>query len=411
MRITGAFGLSLSLAAAVAVQARTSLAKGAEEGRVQGWFGAAASSAEVAKLKAVRLGDPKAGTFKWGMKPEEVMAQVRAAVEAKYEPRIDKAQARIPACSSGFVTRWRARSRRSRRASRSSRARRRAGTFRSSGQEFQQNTAEAVLVTKEDVWTRYFFFFEDGLYKMFLGFNKDAIGGKNFEEFGKGMEAKYGNAREVFRDDKVKAAASSAPSITTSGRPAAVTPEADRSLRVLRRVLPGAVRRVVQDRVVERRKVVNPGDVKRDELVESVTAKDKAPRDSNDDIIDRVVGKEVKKPGDEKHADIVVPSQTARPCRRKTSTPRPLRRRRRSRSSSSASERRQEEGRQEVRQPDGRPRAVIGSPGAAPLRVGGKTRIDRLFTRLCSRFWGIILPRPNRGSRRCGDRVRARQRC
>jgi hypothetical protein len=46
----------------------------------------------INKIKAVRLGDPKAGTFKWGMKPEEVMAQARTAVEAKYEQRIDKAR-------------------------------------------------------------------------------------------------------------------------------------------------------------------------------------------------------------------------------------------------------------------------------------------------------------------------------
>ena len=63
------------------------------------------------------------------------------------------------------------------------------------GPEFQQGTGEAVLVTKEDQWTRYFFFFEDGLYKMFLAFNKDALQGKSFADFGKSMEARYGNAR------------------------------------------------------------------------------------------------------------------------------------------------------------------------------------------------------------------------
>ena len=91
MRITGAFALSLSLGAAVAVASAASHAKGAAK---KGGGGSAptASSAEVNKLKAVRLGDPKAGTFKWGMKPEEVMAQVRTSVEAKYEPRIDKAR-------------------------------------------------------------------------------------------------------------------------------------------------------------------------------------------------------------------------------------------------------------------------------------------------------------------------------
>jgi len=103
MRITGTFALSLSLGVAVAVAGASRYAGAAKKG---GGAGAApsASAAEVNMLKAVRLGDPKAGTFKWGMKPEEVMAQVRTAVEAKYEARVDKAR-QIPGCSSASATR------------------------------------------------------------------------------------------------------------------------------------------------------------------------------------------------------------------------------------------------------------------------------------------------------------------
>src|SRR6185436_12072989 len=62
------------------------------------------------------------------------------------------------------------------------------------------------------------------------------------------------------------------------------------------------------------RKVVNPGGPKGDALVDAVTAKDNNGRDANDNIIDRLTGKDVKKPGDEeKHADIVVPSPTKSP--------------------------------------------------------------------------------------------------
>src|SRR5690242_10713644 len=93
MRITGTFALSLSLGAAVAVAGFSGYANAGKKGG-GGGGGAApvASAAEVNKLKAVRLGDPKAGTFKWGMKPEEVMAQAKTAVEAKYQERIDKAR-------------------------------------------------------------------------------------------------------------------------------------------------------------------------------------------------------------------------------------------------------------------------------------------------------------------------------
>ena len=316
MRITGTFGLALLLAAAVAVDSGTSLAKGGKADKKgsgsKGGSAPNASAAEVAKLKAVRLGDPKAGTFKWGMKPEEVMAQARAAVEAKYEPRVEKARQ-----DPGMQQRLRDEMVKEIAAVKKSftkfEGQKSGWDVSIIGQEFQQNTAEAVLVTKEDVWTRYFFFFEDGLYKMFLAFNKDALAGKSFQDFGKAMESKYGNARQIYRDDRVKGGGVKRSldhyEWSAGG--------GDRLKLVDRSEFYGVFCMVlydgsVQDRVVERRKVVNPGDVKRDELVESITAKDKAAADSNDDIIDRVVGKEVKKPGEEKHADIVVPSQSGK---------------------------------------------------------------------------------------------------
>ena len=154
-------------------------------------------------------------------------------------------------------------------------------------------------MTKEDIWTRYFFFFEDGLYKMFLAFNKDAIGGKNFQEFGKGMEAKYGHAKEVYRDDKTRGG------VTHKLDHYEWSAGGGERLRLIDRsefygvyclvLYDGSV----QDRVNDRRKVVNPGEVKRDELVEGVTGKNSGSKgsDIDDDIIDRVVGKEAKKPG------------------------------------------------------------------------------------------------------------------
>jgi hypothetical protein len=315
MRITGAFGLALSLAVAVVGNSGTSVAKGAKGGSKGGGSAPTASAAEVAKLKAVRLGDPKAGTFKWGMKPEEVMAQARTAVEAKYEPRVEKAKQ-----DPGLQQRLRDEMTREIAAVKKSftkfEGQKTGWDVSIIGPEFQQNTGEAVLVTKEDIWTRYFFFFEDGLYKMFLAFNKDALVGKTFQDFGKGMEAKYGNAREVYRDEKQRG--SGVRRILDHYEWSAGG--GDRLKLVDRSEFYGVFCLVlydgsVQDRVMDRRKVVNPGDVKRDELVESVTGKEKGgsgSSDINDDIIDRVVGKEVKKPGDEKHADIVVPSQTGK---------------------------------------------------------------------------------------------------
>jgi len=59
---------------------------------------------------------------------------------------------------------------------------------------------------------------------------------------------------------------------------------------------------------------VNPGGPHTDSLVDAVTEKSDNGRDSNDNIIDRLTGHEVKKPGDEeKHADIVVPPPVKAP--------------------------------------------------------------------------------------------------
>jgi len=309
MRITGALVLSLGVAVGVA-----NTAYGKAKAGKGGGGGAApmASADEVNKLKAVRLGDPKAGTFKWGMKPEEVMAQVKTAIDAKYEPRIVGAKQ-----DPGKQQRIRDEQTRELNAVKKSYSKFEGGKsgwdVSIIGPEFQQGTGEAVLVTKEDVWTRYFFFFEDGLYKMYLAFNKDAIAGKSFTDFGKTMEAKYGRAKEVYRDDKVRGGVKR---VLDHYEWSAAGGE--RLRLVDRSEFYGVYCLVLSDggtqaRVEDRRKVVNPGSVTKDELVEAVTQKESAKGDINDDIIDRVTGKEVKKPGEDdgKHGNIVVPSPSA----------------------------------------------------------------------------------------------------
>jgi len=324
MRTTGVFLLALTLGAGLATGGAPAAAKGkgkrAAAGRDEG-EPPAASGAEVSKLKGVRLGDPKAGMFKWGSKPEEVMALVKSAIEKKYEPRI-KQSSQDP----GKQQRVREEMDHEINAVKKSYAKfegQKTGWDVSIvGPEFQQNTGEAILVTKEEVWTRYFFFFEDGLYKMFLAFNKDALEGKGFQEFGKSLQAKYGKAREVYRDEKVKGGVRH---ILDHFEWSA---GGDRLRLVDRSEFYGVYCLVLsdahtQDRLSERRKVVNPGTVEKDALVEAVTAKDKGERDGNDNIIDRITGREVKKPGDEeKHADIVVPSPSkAGPSEVNTKTP------------------------------------------------------------------------------------------
>src|SRR4029078_13289306 len=262
------------LGAAVAVAGFSGYANAGKKGGGGGGAAPVASSAEVNKLEAVRPGDPKAGAFKWGMRPEEVMAQAKTAVEAKYQDRIDKAR-QDPGLQQSIRDEMQRELTAVKKSFTKFEGQKSGWDVSIIGPEFQQNTSEAVLVTKEDVWTRYFFFFEDGLYKMFLAFNKDAIGGKTFQEFGKSMEAKYGHAKEVYRDDKTKGGV-----VHKLDHYEWSAGGGDR----LRLIDPAEFYGVyclvlydgsVQDRVGDRRKVVNPGEVKRDELVEGVTAQNR----------------------------------------------------------------------------------------------------------------------------------------
>jgi hypothetical protein len=307
MRTFGLSLLALGLGVVVSLQGAPAQAKGKAKGRSEG-AAPAANAEEIDKLKAVRLGDPKAGTFKWQMSPEEVMAQVKASINKKYQPRIegsnqdpgkqqrirDEQEKEINAVKKSYIK---------------FEGQKTGLDVSIVGPEFQQNTGEAVLVAKEDIWTRYFFFFEGGLYKMFLAFNKDTIEGKAFTDFGKSMEAKYGRAKEVYRDEKTKGGMRH---ILDHYEWSA---KGDKLRLIDRSEFYGVYCLVLvdsktQDRAIEKRKYTNPEQNSKDSLVEAVTAKDGNDRDANDNIIDRITGKEVRKPGDEpKHADIVVPSQ------------------------------------------------------------------------------------------------------
>jgi hypothetical protein len=305
MRTSGRFLLALAFGAATSLTLGASaFAKG--KGKAGGAV-PAANGDEIDKLKAVRLGDPKAGVFKWQMSPEEVTGLVRDSIAKKYQSRIEGSSQ-----DPGKQQRIREEMDKELQAVKKSYTKfegQKTGLDVSIvGPEFQQNTGESVIFAKEDIWTRYFFFFENGLYKMYLAFNKDAIDGKAFRDFGKGMEAKYGRAKEVYRDEKVKDGMRHILDHYEWSARGDKLRLIDRSefYGVYCLVLSDAK---AQDRANEKRKFVNPEQPTGDALVEAVTAKDGNERDSNDNIIDRITGKEIRKPGDEaKHDDIVVPS-------------------------------------------------------------------------------------------------------
>jgi hypothetical protein len=306
MRTFGRLLLALGLSAGVSLTiGAPAFAKG--KGKAGKGEGGAGNSAEIDKLKAVRLGDPKAGVFKWQMSPEEVMGLVREAIQKKYQPRIE-GSAQDPGKQQRIRDEMEKELQTVKKSYTKFEGQKSGLDVSIVGPEFQQNTGEAVLVAKEDIWTRYFFFFENGLYKMFLAFNKDAIEGKAFRDFGKGMEAKYGHAKEVYRDEKVMGG------IKHILDHYEWSAGGDKLRLIDRSEFYGVYCLVLadsgtQERANEKRKVVNPDQATGDALVEAVTAKDSNDRDANDNIIDRITGKEIRKPGDEaKHEDIVVPS-------------------------------------------------------------------------------------------------------
>ena len=300
------FALAIALGLGTAHPALA--AKGGKAGKGAGKSGGAAPpAAELAKLKAIRLGDPKAGLFTWGMNPDEVFAKAKTGIEARYQDRIDASRA-----DPGKQQRIRDEREKEVKAVKDSftkfEGQKTGWDVSIIGSEFMQNNGEAVIQMKEDVWTRYFFFFEDRLYKMFLAFNKDVIGDKSFRDFGKEMGAKYGNPREVYRDEKSKGGMKRFLDHfewSASGGDSLRLVDRSEFYGVFCLVLADAS---VIDRVVEKRKITNPGVVQKDSLVEAVVNGKDTSNDSNEDIIDRVTGHEVKKPGQEtRHGDVVVP--------------------------------------------------------------------------------------------------------
>ena len=104
MRITGAFVWLCRSACAVGRGHADYANAKAKERRRAGGSAPTASAKEVDKLKAVRLGDPDAGTFKWGMKPEEVVAAGGSRSRGSTRSE-SKKRRRIPASSSGSARR------------------------------------------------------------------------------------------------------------------------------------------------------------------------------------------------------------------------------------------------------------------------------------------------------------------
>jgi hypothetical protein len=137
------------------------------------------------------------GDYKWGMTMQQVIDKINARIEASYKDRIAKTNA-DPGPNDKL-----------RKAMRDEMAAIKKNIVKFDGQkgpwdvsiidqEIVQGKGVSMLFMKEEKSTRYFFFANDSLYKMFIAFDKEMLEGKKFKDFGAAMQTKFGKAQEVF---------------------------------------------------------------------------------------------------------------------------------------------------------------------------------------------------------------------
>jgi hypothetical protein len=257
-----------------------------------------ASAGEIDKLK---------GDFKWSMSPDEVLAKIVQKVESTFDDRLKKT-ATDPARQDRVRKDMRAEVEKVKQNSLVKFQGQKTGYDVSIiDQEFTQSAGESMLVAKEENATRYFFFVEDRLYKMFVAFDKDMLQGKTFKDFGQLMQARFGKAREIFVDERTKAGVShKLDHYLWTSKGGDVLRLVDRSAFYdvyCLVIFDGNVAQRQAEVAKEHRKVERS-----DALVDAVTTKPLNNRDENDNVIDRITGRDVRRPGDQAPQQIVVPS-------------------------------------------------------------------------------------------------------
>ena len=261
--------------------------------------------APVAKADAI---SEIRGDFKWAMTMQQVIDKINARIEASYKDRIAKTNADPN------------RNDRLRRAMRDEMAAIKKNIVKFEGQkgpwdvsiidqEIVQGKGLAMLFTKEEKSTRYFFFANDSLFKMFIAFDKEMLQGKNFKDFGVAMQTKFGKAQEVFVNQSylgVKERKLDHLLWRSSTGDGLKLVDRSEFYDVYCLVL---YDNSVEQRVVADRKAFDAAQPK-GSMIDNVIGGKESDRDENDNVIDRITGKEVFKPGDRRAAqqNITVPS-------------------------------------------------------------------------------------------------------
>jgi hypothetical protein len=180
-------------------------------------------------------------------------------------------------------------------------------------EEFLPNNSESMLVQREDKSKRYFFFSGESLYKMYIAFDKEVVQGKSFTQFGEMMQQKFGKAQPVYRDVAMHGGAKDKVLDAYQWRSA----QGDGLRLVDRSRFYDVYCLVIYDQAVAERQAEirksRAASVPKGSFVDSVISDKPSERDENDNVVDRITGKEVLKPGDRRggaQQNIKVPSPT-----------------------------------------------------------------------------------------------------
>jgi hypothetical protein len=264
----------------------------------------AAKAGKVAKKEKVKGPAPLAkeseikelkGIYTWGMSLQVVKDKLFAKIDESYKDQLEKARLE-PAKNDKIRQNIKADKDRISKSFVKFEGRTPGWDVSIIDEEFVPNNGESMLIYKEPKSTRYFFFSNDALFKMYVAFDKEVVQGKSFTAFGDLMQGKFGKAQPVYR------------TVVTHGMKEQVldtyqwrSNEGD-GLRLVDRSKFYDVYclviydRQVSDRQAELRKA-NADKIPKGSFVDSVIDK-ASDRDENDNVVDRITGHEVLKPGD-----------------------------------------------------------------------------------------------------------------
>ncbi|HEX7599550.1 MAG TPA: hypothetical protein VF518_15135 [Polyangia bacterium] len=248
------------------------------------------------------------GDFKWGMTAQQVVEKINARIEATYK---EKLAATTADPNRNDKLRKQMRDETSKTGKNLVKFDGQKGPWDVSiiDQEIVQSAGQTMLLSKESKATRYFFFANDSLYKMYIAFDKDMLAGKNFKEFGAAMQGKFGKAQEVWVNQSYLGVKEKKLDHllwrSTTGDGLKLV---DRSefYDVFCLVL---YDQSVDQRMQGLRKEAEANQPKGD-MLDNVVGGKPNDRDENDNVIDRITGKETLKPGERRAAqqNIKVPA-------------------------------------------------------------------------------------------------------